>query len=49
MLVDANPQDFVKKNKNYSHCPLKKRPVRPVTMLYDEVSETIKGKNQFCL
>ncbi|KAK0094645.1 hypothetical protein PV326_010385 [Microctonus aethiopoides] len=43
MLVDANSQSPVKNNNNYSR-PLKKRPVRPSTMLYDDVSETIKDE-----
>ncbi|XP_012343204.1 LOW QUALITY PROTEIN: protein escargot-like [Apis florea] len=36
MLVEEVPRSFVKKNNNYSHCPLKKRPVH---MLDEEVSE----------
>ncbi|KAG6797934.1 escargot/snail protein [Apis mellifera caucasica] len=36
MLVEEVPRSFVKKNNNYSHCPLKKRPVQ---MLDEEVTE----------
>lgn len=41
MLVEEVPRSFVKKNNNYSHCPLKKRPVH---MLDEEVSE-VKGES----
>lgn len=45
MLVDEMSHSFVKKNSNYnySHCPLKKRPIY-YTSEDEEVPEAIKGK-----
>lgn len=42
MLAEEMSHSFVKKNNNYSHCPLKKRPVHVVPA--DDAVEVIKGK-----
>lgn len=42
MLVEETSRSFVKKNNNYSHCPLKKRPVHVLPA--EEVPEVIKGE-----
>ncbi|XP_066593313.1 protein escargot-like [Prorops nasuta] len=39
MLVEEMPRSFAKKNNNYSHCPLKKRPVH---VIKEETQENIK-------
>jgi len=43
MLVDEVPHSFMKKNYNYSHCPLKKRPFYYTSEDEEETSEAIKG------
>lgn len=43
MLVDEVPHSFMKKNYNYSHCPLKKRPFYYPSEDEEEVPEAIKG------
>jgi len=43
MLVDEVPHSFMKKNYNYSHCPLKKRPFYYTSEDEEEVPEAIKG------
>ncbi|XP_018346490.1 PREDICTED: protein escargot-like [Trachymyrmex septentrionalis] len=42
MLVDEVPHSFMKKNYNYSHCPLKKRPFYYTSEDEEEVPEAIK-------
>lgn len=42
MLVDEVPHNF-KKNYNYSHCPLKKRPFYYTSEDEEEAPEAIKG------
>lgn len=43
MLVDEVPHSFMKKNYNYSHCPLKKRPFYYTSEDEEEAPEAIKG------
>lgn len=43
MLVAEMPQGFMKKNNNYSHCPLKKRPFYYTSEDEDEAPEVTKG------
>lgn len=49
MLVDEVPHSFMKKNYNYSHCPLKKRPFYYTSEDEEEVPEAIKGLAIFFL
>lgn len=37
------PHSFMKKNNNYSHCPLKKRPFYYTSEDEDEAPEVTKG------
>lgn len=43
MLVAEMPHSFMKKNNNYSHCPLKKRPFYYTSEDEDEAPEVTKG------
>lgn len=43
MLVAEMPPSFIKKNNNYSHCPLKKRPFYYTSEEEDEAPEVTKG------
>lgn len=44
MLVAEMPHSFIKKNNNYSHCPLKKRPFYYTgSEDEDEAPEVTKG------
>lgn len=43
MLVDEVSHSFMKKNYNYSHCPLKKRPFYYTSEDEEETPEAIKG------
>lgn len=43
MLVAEMPHSVMKKNNNYSHCPLKKRPFYYTSEDEDEAPEVTKG------